>query len=268
MWSRLRAGDLAGARSRRDAHAALLQTLLFEAQRVAEARTTQHRAAQLARVLDAVSALAAAHGIDEKQIQAQRRASTKAVAKAQPGVARLGLRAAGAVASKVWVATGRPGARAVSSASVLPAARAWMIGARILARAPLGARRALPGRVGRVAVAIAGSHANGLRLVAASLLHLPRLQRRVAAVALPQPIVPRGNALVLRAGRSLTPEGFNAAALLLWSGGAGLQLSYQVATAGAQLWLRRHVIPRVLRYIAVRSQSVRGAVVGPNVLKR
>jgi hypothetical protein len=44
-------------------------------------------------------------------------------------------------------------------------------------------------------------------------------------------------------------EQFAAAGVLLWSGRSGLQLTYEVASAGAQLFLRSYVFPRVLRYL-------------------
>jgi hypothetical protein len=40
-----------------------------------------------------------------------------------------------------------------------------------------------------------------------------------------------------------------AAGVLLYSGRSGLQLTYEVASAGAQLFLRSYVFPRMLRYL-------------------
>jgi hypothetical protein len=260
-----------------------MQTLVFEVQRVSEARTSAQRATQLARVLDAVSALAEAHGLNEGQLQALRRQQPKTTAQTQVPVSvpverplglkqQLKVRAVSAVA-RAWAGprsdasvaggVGAEGARAKSKISRLTsmvpsrALRKTRGAAQSNGRQFFSVRHMLPANIGRSAVAIAGSHAgSGLRLVAASLLHMPRLHRR-AASSRPVALAVSAAPLARQQTSSHVADGFTAAALLLWSGRSGLQLTYQIASAGAQLWLRRHVLPRVLRYVAPEPSSLR-----------
>jgi hypothetical protein len=287
VWSRIRNSGFGDAPSQRRAQAGLMQTLVFEVQRVSEARTSAQRATQLARVLDAVSALAEAHGLNEGQLQALRRQQPKTTAQTPVPVPapvsvpverplglkqQLKVRAVSAVA-RAWAGprsdasvaggVGAEGARAKSKISRLTsmvpsrALRKTRAAAQSNGRQFFSVRHMLPANIGRSAVAIAGSHAgSGLRLVAASLLHMPRLHRR-AASSRPVALAVSAAPLARQQTSSHVADGFTAAALLLWSGRSGLQLTYQIASAGAQLWLRRHVLPRVLRYVAPEPSSLR-----------
>lgn len=215
-------------------------------------RSQRQRAAQLARVLDAVSALAEAHGVSEQELSALR--AGERVSTVEGLTRQLKQRASGVVA-QVW--TGSGAAAAVRkqtdriSAQSLASALVKLQLQRTFSLEGNGRRAPFVLRVGRPATV----HTPGSPLIAASLLHLPpRLQRQaLLGVALR-----RGADVALSTARAgflrlpappIAREHVAAAEVLLSSGRSGLQLSYEVASAGAQSFLRSHVYPRVLRYL-------------------
>lgn len=257
VWSRLLAHD-AEPRSRAVADAKL-QALRLAVERVALARSQRERAAQLARVLSAVNALAEAHGLSQAELDALRAGSPVSVS----GLKRQLKQRASGVVAQVWSVSGPLAARGRKALGLTPSSIASTLIKRELRRVPFARKRLLPGvtpiatkrvrspfvlRVGRPGSA----RAHAPQLIAASLLHLPRLQRQMLAlrrsadaalhsaklVRLPLPASPIGREHVAVAGE------------LLRSGRSGLQLTYEVATAGAQLFLRSYVFPRVLRYLS------------------
>jgi hypothetical protein len=254
-------------------------------ERVLAARSSRERAAQLAAVIRAVSALAEAHGLSQSELEALRAGvSPHSVA----GFKReLRQRARGAVA-QVWSAGGSVALRGQKALGlsprslatallkrqlkrVSPSTRAgWMPGLpRLLLGAPrdllLGAPRDLLRGAPRdllrgvstrarspfvLRVGRPGGHTRGTQLIAASLLHLPRLQRQVMALRRSADVALHTVKLVRLPASPIGSEHVAAAGLLLRSSRSGLQLTYEVASAGAQLFLRSYVFPRVLRYLS------------------
>jgi hypothetical protein len=219
-------------------------------------------------VLDAVATLAAAHGLSEAELNALRAGSAKPGPWGLMGpraVAELKLRASGVVA-QVWSSgpatavrrqTDRMTPRSIATALVkrqlVRTARSFR------ARQPQlnkvnkvnkikRARTAFVLRVGRPPAAAAG-RAHGPQLIAATLLHLPRLQRQVMALTRSADAAFSTAKLVRMPLHPIGREHVAAASVLVRSGRSGLQLTYEVASAGAQLFLRRYVLPRVLRYL-------------------
>jgi hypothetical protein len=243
---------------------AKLQALRLEVERVSGARSQAERAAQLARVLDAVSVLAKSHGLSEAEL-ATLRAGKRVGPRLVAGLKRqLKQRARGAVA-QMWSASAAVVVRD-PRVRLTPGSIATELLKRKLLRTtrPIGsttpARARVPFvvRVGRPSSASAGRLARGRQLIAASLLHLPRLQRQVMAIR----ALRRGAGVALSTAKLMrlpsSPTGrehVTAASVLLWSGRSGLQLTYEVATAGAQLFLRSYVYPRVLRYLSAGLSS-------------
>lgn len=258
VWSRFVRGEQSFSGLSSAAPDPEWQALRIEVERVASMGRIppQERAAQLARVLDAVSALAEAHGLSELELQALRTGRVSVRTRAIAGIKRqLEQRARGVVA-QVWTGSGAAAAVRKQTDKLSPRAIAGTLVKRQLQRTFAPERHASKTkklkrapfvlRVGRPA-----ARARRPQLVAASLLHLPRLQRQVMALR-------RGADVALSTARSglvrlpaspLGREHVAAAGVLLWTGRSGLQLTYEVASAGAQLFLRSYVFPRVLRYL-------------------
>lgn len=244
VWSRIRRQDhehLSAAVAD-----AKLRALRLEVERVALARSQRERAAQLARVLTAVSEVAAAHGLSQAELDALRAGRTGAVA----GLKRELRHRATDVVAQVWSVGVPLAARGQKALGLTPSAIASRLIKRELERAPRAfgsvarkrwVRSPFVLRVGRPGP----SRAHEPQLIAASLLHLPRLQRQVLALRRSL-----GSAKLVRLPASpIGREHVAAAGELLRSGRSGLQLTYEVASAGAQLFLRSYVFPRVLRYL-------------------
>lgn len=249
VWSRIRRQD--HERLSAAAADAKLRALRMEVERVALARSQRERAAQLARVLEAVSEVAAAHGLSQAELDAWRTGQTGAVA----GLKRQLRQRATGVVTQVWNVGVPLAARGQKALGLTPSAIASTLIKRELKRAP-GAfgsaarkrwvRSPFVLRVGRPGRPNARSNAHEPQLIAASLLHLPRLQRQM--MALRRSI---DSARLVRLPASpISREHVAAAGELLRSGRSGLQLTYEVASAGAQLFLRSYVFPRVLRYLS------------------
>lgn len=226
-----------------------LQALRIEVERVATARSAPERAAQLARVLDAVSALAQAHGVSELELNALR-AQPRSVARIKR---QLKLRA-GVVAARVWAGSGAAAAVRKQTARISPRSIATTLVKRQLTQS-FGSARGPVNPVtksGRSAFVLRGGRAREPQLIAASLLHLPRLRRQVMALRRSADVAlssaTRGLAS-LPASRS-GGEHAAAAGVLLRSGRSGLQLTYEVASASAQLLLGSYLLPRMLRYLS------------------
>ena len=254
VWSRFVRGEQSFSGFASAAPEPEWQALRTEVERMAVVGkiSPQERAAQLARVLDAVSALAEAHGLSELELQALRAGRVSVRTRA---IAGLKLRARGVVA-QVWTSSGAAAAVRKQTDRLSPRAIAGTLVKRQLQRT-FGPTRHMNKtktvkrapfvlRVGRPA-----SRARRPQLIAASLLHLPRLQRQMMALR-------RGADVALSTARSglvrlpaspIGREHVAAAGVLLWTGRSGLQLTYEVASAGAQLFLRSYVFPRVLRYL-------------------
>jgi hypothetical protein len=273
VWSRIRRTDHT-ARDRdlssQTAADAKLQALRIEVERVASARSGRERAAQLARVLQAVSVLAEAHGLSQADLEDLRAGRSGVI----PGLKRHLKRRARGVVAQVWNVSGSLATRAVRGQKALgltPGSIATALLKRQLSRAPrllFANRRPKRARTGWLpalrlpglplsgrarapyVVRVGGAgRARGPQLIAASLLHLPRLQRQI--MALGRSAVALRTATLVRLPTSpINREHVAAAGLLLRSGRSGLQLTYEVATAGAQLFLRSYVFPRVLRYLS------------------
>jgi len=217
--------------------------------------TQRERAAQLARVLDAVSALAQAHGLNEQDLQALRAGSARQGPVA--GIKRQIKQRASGVVAQVWTGSGAAAALRKQTDRMSPRSIATTLVKRQLERTFAPERRVKKNkrapfvlRVGRPPTAPA-ARARRPQLIAASLLHLPRLQRQMMALR-------RGADVALSTARMslvrlpaspIGREHVAAAGVLLWSGRSGLQLTYEVASAGAQLFLRSYLYPRVLRYL-------------------
>lgn len=261
VWSRLLRPDHEPLS--RAAADAKLQALRSAVERVAAARSPRERAAQLAHVLSAVDALAEAHGLSQAELAALRAGSPMSIASVA-GLKRQLKRRASVVVAQVWSVGVPLAARGQKALGLTPSSLASTLIKRELRRVPLVRKRVVPDlakrarspfvlRIGRPAPqGSASARVPRPQLIAASLLHLPRLQRQMLAlrrsadaalhsaklVRLPLPASPIGREHVAAAG------------VLLRSGRSGLQLTYEVASAGAQLFLRSYVFPRVLRYLS------------------
>lgn len=264
----------------------LAQALVAEAQRAAAAGSQAERKAQLARVLDAVAALAEAHGIREAELSAlrvqrgsrsqtvqglrqqlQERASGVVAqmrfhgrtpgAPGTPGTPRtvsLGARTAGSAGATrtrraMHVAAVSAVAREAASAVAGRAGQDARAGTRMSRGGAPAASRSFSLRIGPARVGVPGASVP-MRLVAASLLHLPRLHRQLMTVRHAADFARSTLQLARAPARPLAAQNVVAAAVLLASGRSGLQVTYRIASAGAQLWLRRYVLPRVMRYVA------------------
>lgn len=263
VWSRFVRGEQAFSSFANAAPDPEWQALRLEVERVAALgkSSQRERAAQLARVLDAVSALAEAHGLSELELSALRAGRASRGSRAMTGIKRQIKQRASGVVAQVWTGSGAAAAVRKQADKMSPRSIATTLVKRQLQRtfAPVerrvstikkGKRAPFVLRVGRPQAAPA-ARAHRPQLIAASLLHLPRLQRQVMALR-------RGADVALSTARMglvhLPPspigrEHVAAASVLLWSGRSGLQLTYEVASAGAQLFLRSYVFPRVLRYL-------------------
>jgi hypothetical protein len=318
---------------------ARLQALRVEVERLSAVRSNVERATQLARVLDAVSAMAEAHGLSQAELTALRRVPLDRVAITS---GPLGLRQqlkqrATDVVAQVWAQGPFTSISELAFGAVAPRLsdldlpHAVVAKPRVKQAVPAGPNRRVAfvpalGRwpmwsgahkprarspfVLRVGAGRTAGRA-GMQLVAASLLHLPRLHRQLVAVRRGADIAMQGagfamqgasfamqgasfamqgagfaiqtaklvrlqatNPVAKRPSKSFTnsvrstsvprPErahaGATAASLLLWSGRSSLQLTYEIASAGAQLLLRRYVLPRVLRYL---TSSVKRREIAP-----
>jgi hypothetical protein len=273
VWSRIRSGDrelreLLGRETAASAHDAKMQALRQAVERVATVRSPAERATQLARVLDAVSAVAAAHGLNEADLDALR-VGRPLRARVAAGIKRQVKRRAANAAAHVWTAgtslalpEQRVGLSAAGlAAELLKRTLLSSAGLPVMQPAPAVAptstvgglagrgRAAFVLRVGRVRKSPDG-RARRPQLIAASLLHLPRLQRQVVALRRGADVAISRVKLVRLPASPLAVQHVAAAGILLRSSRSGLQLTYEVATAGAQLFLRRYVMPRVLRYLS------------------
>ncbi|HET8935165.1 MAG TPA: hypothetical protein VFN67_17070 [Polyangiales bacterium] len=243
VWSRIRRQD----HERSAAADAKLRALRLEVERVGLARSRRERAAQLARVLTAANELAAAHGVSPAELDALRAGRTGAVA----GIKRQLRQRATGVVTQMWNVGVPLAARGQRALGLTPSAIASTLIKRELQRAPRAfgmvtrqrwVRSPFVLRVGRPGP----SRAREPQLIAASLLHLPRLQRQMLALGRSL-----GSAKLVRLPASpIGREHVAAANDLLRSGRSGLQLKYEVASAGAQLFLRSYLLPRVLRYLS------------------
>lgn len=254
VWSRIRRQDqerLSGA-----AADAKLRALRIEVERVALARSQRERAAQLARVLSAVSELAAAHGLSQAELdalRAGRAGPTGAVSGIKDIKRELRQRATGVV-TQVWNVGVPLAARGQKALGLTPSAIASTLLKRELKRAPRAFRSVARQRWVRSPFVLrvgrpGPSSAHEPQLIAASLLHLPRLQRQMAALRRSADAALHTAKLVRLPASPIAREHVVAASELLRSGRSGLQLTYEVASAGAQLLLRSYVFPRVLRYL-------------------
>jgi hypothetical protein len=224
------------------------QALRLEVERVTAARSAQERATQLARVLDAVSALAEAHGLSDAELSALRtgRARTSSVAALKR---QIKLRASGVVA-QVWSASPVSPVNVAFRVGTLSAAVPTAFAAGVLKRKLLGAKtKKKPART-RVVLRVgrSGQGRARMQLVAASMLHLPRLQRQLVALRRGADRAMQG--VRLPALPSTATEHIATAGLILRSSRSGMRLTYEVASAGAQLFLRSYLFPRMLRYLS------------------
>jgi hypothetical protein len=256
VWSRFVRGEQPFAGFSSAAPGPEWHALRREVERVASLGqiSSQERAVQLARVLDAVSVLAEAHGLSDLELNALRASSPRA--RAMAGFKRQLKQRASGVVQQVWTGSGAAAAVRKQTDKLSPRSLAGTLVKRQLQRTFAPERHVNKTkkvkrapfvlRVGRPAARTQRS-----QLIAASLLHLPRLQRQVMALR-------RGADVALSTARSglvrlpaspIGREHVAAAGVLLWSGRSGLQLTYEVASAGAQLFLRSYVLPRVLRYL-------------------
>lgn len=246
VWSRIRSG--------RDAESELLRALEGQVARMSLGQARAERAAQIARVLDLASALAAEADISEAEVQALRAARTARVPVVQGLTKQLTVRASDAVQQmrRHTEALGSVRARVSQVELQLPLHRAgWSVRPRPL----------FVVRVGRPAVADAGQRAQP-RLVAASLLPLPHLKRRIVTLRRSADLAISTVKLVQASPASDLSQQLAAATVLVWSGRTSLQMTYRIAAASAQLLLRSYVLPRVVS--VVRDVAARRAA--PRVL--
>lgn len=214
---------------------ARLQALRSEVERLSTVRSNVERATQLARVLEAVSAMAEAHGLNYAELNALRSVPLERVVSP---LGPLGLRQqlkqrATDVVSQVWeqgaftsiselafgaaAARGAEPARAVVSeprssaagtatssrrAAFSPALSRWTTWSR--AHKPRTAAARSP-FVLRVGPGRAAGRA-GMQLIAASLLHLPRLHRQIVAVRRGADIALQGAGIAMQ-GASFAMQG-------------------------------------------------------------
>jgi hypothetical protein len=254
VWSRFVRGEQAFAGFSSALPDPKWQALRLEVERVAATSSPHERAAQLARVLDAVSALAQAHGLSEVELNALRTGGVNP--RSVAGIKRQLKQRASGVVAQVWNGSGAAAAvrkqtdrmspRSIATTLVKRQLARTFTSQRTLTKAKTVKRAPFVLRVGRPRAGAARP-----QLIAASLLHLPRLQRQVMALRRSADVAlsTAKLGLVRLPASPIGREHVAAAGMLLWSGRSGLQLTYEVASAGAQLFLRSYVFPRVLRYL-------------------